>query len=583
MSQYLPTVESGQSSAVEQRRYPPWVWIFAVAVMLATTIPYLLGYAFEGDEWQFTGFVFGVEDGNSYTAKMLRGAHGDWLFRTPYTAQRQQGVLAFLPYLLLGKLTAPPGQHEQLVALFHLFRIGAGMLSILASYDFLTLFIENMRWRVWGVVLCALGGGLGWLLILLGKASWFGSLPLEMYSPETFGFLSLYGLPHLALARALLLWGLRAYLQPGLSVWADRPGLFSGALWLLMGLMQPLAVAVAWAIIGAHCGVLFIRCLWRFRRKEAVDWVGWRAWLRRAARIVGISAPILIYTVWAFNDDPILHQWTAQNLILSPHPLHYLIAYGLLIPFGILGVVHLLRERREVSWLLLAWSLALPFLVYAPYPLQRRLAEGYWIALVALAMVSYDRIERENLRVFRWVLGLAFPSALLLLFGGVNAVRNPGAPIFHPQAEVEAFVFFDEYADSDAVVLASYETGNTLPAWAPVFVLIGHGPESVGLAELTPRVERFYRADTPSEERLGLIAEFGIDYVFWGPHERELGDWDPRQEEFLESVFSNGMITVFAVSYVAPNPLLVVFSVLDIGLAQGFGFCCPPACSEPLR
>ena len=99
-----------------------WVLIWAGIVFGITFIPYLLGFAIQGEDWRFSGFVFGVEDGNSYIAKMINGANGDWLFRTPYTTLKQPGILAFIPYLLLGKLSAGLGQHEQLLALFQGFR-----------------------------------------------------------------------------------------------------------------------------------------------------------------------------------------------------------------------------------------------------------------------------------------------------------------------------------------------------------------------------------------------------------------------------------------------------------------------------
>src|SRR3990172_1396199 len=70
-----------------------WVILFAVLVMAATSLPTLFGYTFEGENWRFTGFVFAVEDGNSYLAKMARGAAGEWLFQTPYTAWPQRGAL----------------------------------------------------------------------------------------------------------------------------------------------------------------------------------------------------------------------------------------------------------------------------------------------------------------------------------------------------------------------------------------------------------------------------------------------------------------------------------------------------------
>ena len=194
-----------------------WVFYFAVLVLLLTLLPYLIGFAVQGPDYRFTGFLIGVEDGNSYIAKMLAGSDGAWLFRTPYTPSPQQGVVMFLPYLLLGKLASSPGLHLQLVALYHLFRLAAGFLMIQASYDFLAFFVQDIRLRRFGLALVILGGGLGWILVLIGKDWWLGSLPLDFYSPETFGFLGLFGVPHLALARALLLWALLAYRAYGIA------------------------------------------------------------------------------------------------------------------------------------------------------------------------------------------------------------------------------------------------------------------------------------------------------------------------------------------------------------------------------
>ena len=121
-----------------------WVWMYGFVLAAVCTIPYVIGFAREGTEWAFSGFVFGVEDGNSYIAKMLLGANGDWLFRTPYTTQLQSGELIFLPYLLLGKLAQPPALHLQLVAIFQLFRFIATPLTIFAIYRFSTLFLSSV-------------------------------------------------------------------------------------------------------------------------------------------------------------------------------------------------------------------------------------------------------------------------------------------------------------------------------------------------------------------------------------------------------------------------------------------------------
>lgn len=546
-----------------------WTLGFAALVMAATCLPYLAGYARAGDDWMFSGFVFGVEDGNSYIAKMASGAAGAWLFRTPYTIAPQRGVLAFLPYLLLGKLAAPPAQHVQLVVLFHLFRLGAGVLAILATDDFLAFFLRDGRPRRWALALATLGGGLGWILVLAGQGSWLGSLPLEFYSPETFGFLGLYGLPHLALARATLLWGLLAYLRaaraarraPGQGLrW--RAAVKIGLLWLLVALSQPLSAVVFGVVIGLYLLAAGVwnaaRTLWARKappggvRSWRGNWLrGWIGCLRLASASALIPAPFILYNFLTFQLDPFLRAWTGQNRILSPHPLHYLLAYGLLLPFAANGARRLMRRPWEGA-VLVAWVLALPALAYLPFNLQRRLPEGTWVALVVLAAAGSkrsrglgDRRPAAPALPLAAVQALAFPSTLLLLAGGVLAAWRPAQPVFRPAQEVAAFQSLQEQADPGEAVLSAYETGNALPAWAPLRVVIGHGPESAGLAGLQPRVADFYRAGTSNSERLAFLRAVDAAYVFWGPAERALGDWDPGQADYLAPLDLPGPYQVY--------------------------------------
>ena len=565
----LPRLNIGrhERSVVSQRG---WVLWFSLGVMLVTSLPYLLGYAMQGSAWQFTGFVFGVEDGNSYVAKMLSGSAGAWLFRTPYTTQPQQGVLAYLPYLLLGKLVASPGRHEQLVALYHLYRVAAGMLAILATNDFLGVFIRSRAIRRWALVLAVLGGGLGWLLVLAGAHHWLGSLPLDFYSPESFGFLMLYGLPHLALARALLLWGLAAYLKAGAVSWLPqrfyRPdkgleiaGMALGGLWLVMGLAQPMTVVVAWFVLFAHLAGFGGQVWWRHRRGGREAWNAWLVYFRRAFWAVLVSSPIVVYTFLAFNNDPFLKTWTSQNLILSPHPPHYLVAYGLVLPFAILGARRLLADDPQLAWLPAAWVLSLPLLAYAPYNLQRRLPEGIWVAFVVLAMGVFepseisaiDRVEKVGalklpFGTFRLISFLLLPSSLILLVGGLSAAVKPSTPVFRQQQEVKAFKFLETQVHVGDTILTSYVTGNALPAWVPAQVVVGHGPESANLSSLLPQVRAFFRTGTPDDQRLDLLNAHKVRFVFWGPAERALGDWDPGKADYLELVFRSGAYEIYA-------------------------------------
>ena len=548
-----------------------WATGFAVMVMMVTSLPYLLGFANEGAGWRFTGFVIGVEDGNSYIAKMLAGSAGDWLFYTPYTAYPQNGAIAFLPYILLGKLASPPGLHLQLVVLYHLFRFAAGILAILATYDFLSLFVQDLKLRRLGLILATLGGGLGWILVLAGKPYWLGSLPLEFYSPESFGFLSLFGLPHLAMARALLLWGLASYLRNAEANQSTMGGIRAGVLFLLLGFFQPLTVVIAWVVLTAHSGILALQQISRERAIRSHSWKSCTLYARRGIASILISSPIVAYTFIKFSSDPFLQNWTAQNLIISPPPGHYLAAYGLLVPFAMMGAYQLLIQKPFSGWLPVAWVLLIPFLAYAPYNLQRRLPEGAWVALVLLTIKglevwkpgNYEEGEKGKFagkirrsigkasgsrKIIGLPLVLALPSTLILFVGGLQAVKHPGLPIFRPMEEVDAFQFLANYCEDDDIVLASFETGNALPAWTPVRVLIGHGPESIALEELRPQVKAFFDTSTTESERSSLLERLNVRFVFWGPNEKALGDWNPAKAGYLEPVYEQGEYMIFEVA-----------------------------------
>jgi len=532
-----------------------WVFGYAVVVLLITSIPYWIAFGRAGEDWHFTGFVFGVEDGNSYIAKMLSGAAGEWLFRTPYSAVEQNGFLAFLPYILLGKLTSQPAQHEQLVVLFHIFRLAAGFCLIFATYHFVSLFLEQVFWRRLALVVITVGGGIGWLVLLFSNGSGSVRLPLDFYSPETFGFLALFGIPHLAAARALLLWGLVYYLQPFEKVGFTKMPAAGTTAWMMLGLFQPLTVVVGWAIIIAHL-VIFGVLRWQRNRETGLhEWGDWARYAQKSVGIGLISLPIVIYTVVSFWVDPYLRGWSAQNIIQSPPPVDYLLAYGMFLPFSVLSIRPLINRFPLKGPLLVGWLIILPVLAYAPYNLQRRLPEGGWVAIVILGVFLLSRWQRHGHTIARFILVLSLIPTTVMIGGSIVSTQV-GEPVFQPAERVAAFKYLAQYARPGDIVLASYQISNALPAWAPVRVVIGHGPESVGLSELKPLVDRFYSVDSSDAERMELLHNNRVRFVIFSevekPQDDHLESWNLSSAKFLRLVYDDSGYKIYEVQ-VASN------------------------------
>jgi hypothetical protein len=370
-----------------------------------------------------------------------------------------------------------------------------------------------------------------------------------------------FGLPHLAVARGLLLWGLRDYLIPAQvgAGWLRRmrPGFF----WLIMGLMQPLTVVSGGAIVIAHLVFVFVM--------ERVHRVGigipggdFKVYFRRAV-VMGLwSAPVVIYTFLAFRLDPFLKGWEQQNRIISPPLHHYLLAFGLVLVLAGWGVKALFNWQttaaeenqvaggasvRTVGWLPLAWVLAFLPMAYAPYNLQRRLPDGIWVALLVLALVGIERSLGTGGR--RWAVrglaGFGFLSTLLLFAGSILGVLQPALPVYRPAAEVRGFEMLAQQAGKDSLVLASYQTSNALPAWAPLRMLVGLGPESINLQMFQERIASFYNVNGSTLERQNFLDEFEVDYVWVGPAERELGKWNPGQMADLMLIYDVGGYQIY--------------------------------------
>ncbi|UYN89312.1 MAG: hypothetical protein KIT08_09455 [Anaerolineales bacterium] len=510
-------------SAAERR----WALGFAAFVAALTSLPYLL--ALLPQPHTFTGFLIGVEDGNSYIAKMLQGAVGDWLFHSPYSTQPQVGALLYLPYIVLGKLLGLGASHLAYVIAFHLFRILSIGLLCFALYAFLAEFVSSQPLRRLGTALALLGGGLGWVLLLFGRSEMFGSMPLDFYSPETFGYLAVFGLPHLVLARALLLYGL-------LGVLRGESARHVTMLWLAMALVHLLTAALGLVLLALYCAALWLRHV-----------PGWQAQLRSVVWAVAGAAIPLAYNAWAYASDPYLRAWANQNLILAPHPAHYLLAYGWLLPFAYLGW-RALRARPNLATLSEVWLLALPVLLYLPVGLQRRFAEGAWVLLLALTLRYLETRPAAQIRRGAWLFVLALPSTLLLWWGAMQAALHPATPAFRPADEVSIFETLRTRPDArGAIALAGYDTGNALPAWVPVRVMIGHGPETVGLEALGAEVFAFYAIEMTDNERLAFLRQHRVDYVVWGPEQVALRRWFPSSAPFMQTVAVYGLYELLRV------------------------------------
>lgn len=500
------------------------ILVIGITAILITTLPYLLGFWTQKDQFVFSGFLFGVEDGNSYIAKMLLGSSGDWLFRSPYSAVDQNGLLAFFPYIVLGKLAAGAGLHEQLIVLFQLFRI-AGVAFLLFVYArFFLLFFKDKKSIQIGLILVLFGAGWDWVILFFGV----DRMPISFYSPETFGFLSIFGLPHLCFSRGFMLLGILELLGWNFSS-SPRPFLKSGLFFLAAAIFQPLNLVIAYTVFGLWWLILLVRKKFILR----LD-----LFLKQSLAVL-IPLPFFVYYVWIVNADPFMKQWTAQNVLPSPPLIDYLLAFGPLILLLLLeifvfkAVKGLWSDEKRI--LLLMWILVSFLLVYIPVNVQRRLMDGVWLASIILLVPIFNKIQ---LKFLRWMMvGSMMLTPVFLLVGAIGSVLNPSEPQFQPRGRVETYKELGQKAAEDAVVLAPFEVSNEIPAYAKLRVVTGHGPESINKQKIDIFLDKLYTGDVNHGEACVFLIKNDIAYVWFESSEYQKLDlqsiFKPDEAEFL--------------------------------------------------
>jgi hypothetical protein len=530
--------------------------ITALTVCVANT-PYVLASASAPPDWEFGGVVMNFEDSHGYLAKMRQGAEGNLVYKIPFTSEDHEGAFVGGFFLALGWICAVTGMPVEWM--WHLSRIVFGFLLLLASYGFVALFIEDRRQRLLAYLLVCFASGFGWLVLVTGRFSILGFDLIDFKMPEAHIFFTLVTFPHFALGASLLLvlFGLAVILHRD---WRWRYVLAGAGASFLLAIVHPYNLLV----VAGTLGIWLVLLAWRKRRLPVREALG--------LAMIGLPAvPALLYYLHVFSTNPAFGAWAAQSGSPSPHPLHYLIGYGPLLILAAPAMIEKARRVDTVGVLPLIWVVVVALLLYAPLKQQRRMVEGVHVPLSLLAAVGLygyylPRLERSatlrklltlrrgvysprrmrNFLVFL-IFVLTIPSNVYILASlSATAIMHP-YPFFHEREANEAIRWLQAETRPGETVLASYGTGSYIPSRIDHRVFLGYWAETARCEEKMEMVDRFFQATTADSWRMEFLEGYGIAYLFYGPREAALGDFEPERSSHLSPVFGNQLVTIYRV------------------------------------
>ncbi|MGB2897592.1 MAG: hypothetical protein WBB65_15715 [Anaerolineales bacterium] len=525
---------SGMKMPNSWKRAAGWI----LAALTLSLIPTILAYSAAPSGTVFTGFLLNPLDGFSYLAKMKQGADGSWLFTLPYAAEPGPGTFLFVYHLFLGNLSRWTGIST--IVLFHAVRVLAAAVMFTLAYVLLQTMIPDNRARRSALLLTLFGSGLGWL-----TAPLFNLQPSDLMIPESIPFLIVYGNAHFPLAAAALLGGILVILRL-----QDRPGLRL-TLALLCGTV--IGAVLPFSALSLFA-VGFSWYLWEaillFRKYGSGALNQWA--LPNLAPILGLAAgaaPWLLYDFWVSRIHPLISAWNTQNQTLSPPPLNYILGYGLVLILAIVGIWRTKPAEKKEGRLLLSWLLTGVILLYIPVPFQRRLSLGLFFPMAALAGLGWhsltSKLSRSRLLTLILIL-LVLPSNLLVVSSGLLGVTQGQPAVVHYADELTAYQWAAENLPQGALILAAPETGNRIPAFATLRVLYGHPFETPDADAQKQKVEDLFNTGGPASSGMQTLLEGGIEYVFYGPREQEIGN--PAWLAELELIGEFGMVRLYKVN-----------------------------------
>ena len=109
--------------------------------------------------------------------------------------------------------------------------------------------------------------------------------------------------------------------------------------------------------------------------------------------------------------------------------------------------------------------------------------------------------------------------------------------------------FLRDKTDKRQVVLSYVTAGNFIPAYAGNYVYIGHA-NTPDEEEKEKIVERFFKGEMSKEEGRNFINKERVNYIYYGPQEKELGGIDKLETKypFLQDVYNNPQVVIYKIT-----------------------------------
>jgi hypothetical protein len=528
-----------------------------LVVVAVTAIPYVYAYHFSPPDRQFMGVMVNIPDHFQYFS-WLREAHTQILVPNQLTPEYSTPLLFNFLWWSLGQIQVLTGISYD--GLYQITRWLAGIFVIMATYFFAGVIFTQRAKRWMGMLVGVFAGGVGYIWVIekyLTGEEMSLTKSFDLFTSEPNTFFNILAFPHFSIAAGLI----AVVFGIVLVGWRSQKLFYAipaALVALLLSMQHAYDMFIIYPVIG-----FFGLAVWIRDRKFPMYLLK----LGLIVVLVSMWPALQAYTITSTDEvwREVLAQFGNAGAY-TPSPLHIpiLMGIGWLIAIWALDFRVIWKGRDDTQLFVTAWFLSHFILIYLPFDFQIHLLSGWQIPIGILVTIGITRRIVPFLRRFfknassqqltRWasigVLVLVIPVNLYLYAWRFIDLRRADYPYFTHTSDIAAFDYLESQVASDDVVLASLTIGQYVPAMTGARSFLAHWAQTLDFYGKSEMVKTFFNAATDDADRLAILDEFSVDYVYYSPNERALNEnsFDPADADYLESVFTDGEVTVYAVT-----------------------------------
>ncbi len=532
-----------------------FVAVTIIFTLVITSLPYLYAYLSTPADKQFMGIMLDVPDHVQYFSWMRELSHS-FLASNKLTPEPNKAIFFNLLWWGMGRLGLI--LNLNFAGMFQLLRVFATILFLLLVYRVCSWFLEDRLMRRTAFLLISFTSGFGWVLVLLKYTLAHGQLllPLDTYIAEGNTFLDVLGYPHfVAAALYIFIFDLMVRGQVKAQL---RFVVAAGLVALFLGWQHAYDLILVYGILGSYIAFKFLR-----DRKLPV-------YLIKGILLVGIiSCWPALYSVWLTTADPVWKAVLSQfsNAGVYTPPLWQLpILFGPIFLLALFTVikrnpVHL-KQFNDRDLFILAWFVISFALIYVPTDYQIHMLNGWQVPMSILATQGFfkyiipwfqkfirrtwstDTIRRAAAAA---LVMIVLPTNIYLFTWRYTDLAKHDYPYYLYKDELSAMKWLETNAKPQDVVLSSLTTGQYIPALTGTNAFLAHWAQTLDYYGKSEMVQEFFSANTSDARRQQILQGYNVRYIFYGPAEQALGQYNLDRSSLVKMAFTTPMVKVYAV------------------------------------